>query len=112
MSSASHFISAIADFYYNHLIKERSSIVKQISIVENTIIYEQITNLSDQINRIINFLRYAANQAITNQIGLSSNLVDSYDSNESSLIDMNYINEQLNILKYLCYKIQQFATIS
>ncbi|MBR1397797.1 MAG: hypothetical protein IJ563_09735 [Selenomonadaceae bacterium] len=112
VSSASHFISAIADFYYNHLIKERNAITKKISKVDSTAIYEQITNLSAQINRIINFLRYAANQAITNQIGLTSNLTDNRDSNELPLIDMDYLNEQLNMLKYLCHKMQQFSTAS
>ena len=112
VSSASHFISAIADFYYNHLIKERDTIIKKISEVDNADSYTQLMNLSSQINRIIQFLRYATNQAVTNQIGLSSNIVDRQDRNESSLIDMNYINEQLNLLKYLCNKIQQFSPTS
>ena len=112
VSSASHFIFAIADFYYNHLIKERNTIIKKISEVDNASIYTQLVSLSSQINRIINFLRYAANQAITNQIGLTSNLIYSDDNKEPALIDINYLNEQLNILKYLCHKMQRFSTIS
>ena len=88
-------------------------LTKKLSKADNFDIYAQLVSLSGQINRIIHFLRYAVNQAITNQIGLTtSNLIDNQDNNDPQLVDMDHLNEQLSILKYLCHKMQQFSAAS